>query len=250
MSKTNTITEKSAKPGRDETGKEQELKMEDVPTDDRNELKPLSMKSLKDAVYDDFDFIKEVSEAHSIRASRWDVVASWTRLVVAFTAALSAVSLVANNVFFSITFSVLTALIAAMNAAFNPPESSAKHRLSAKEYHLISRRIELLWRKVGEYGWSEDELDEKDLKELYEHYLSHRSDIEEATERAPAINRLKRKRKYKNREMRSWWAYWREKRGLKREAKFRQFHLAMRLKREEAEMSYESKRKQLGHDGT
>lgn len=242
MTETDPSTENPDKPGRDETGKEQEIK--DVPKDDRVELKPLSMSSLQEAVQDDFNLVKETSEAHSILASWWDVVAKWTRLVVAFTAALSAVSLVADNAISTTTFTVLTALIAALNAAFNPPETSAKHRLSAKEYHLISRRFELLWRKVNEYGWGDEvKLDDHDLKVFYEHYLSHRSEIEQATERAPAINQLQRRHKHKKKY--SWWNYWCFKREVKRDLKYRQVDLAMQLERKKAEKSYQSKLEKL-----
>ena len=58
MTETDPSTENPDKPGRDETGKEQEIK--DVPKDDRVELKPLSMSSLHEAVQDDFNLVKDI----------------------------------------------------------------------------------------------------------------------------------------------------------------------------------------------
>lgn len=245
MADIDSFTEQISEPGNIKVAKIEADAKSDIDKNDHTELKPLSMETLDSAVQADFDLIKELSEAHSVLASRWDVLAKWARLVVALTAALSAVSLVGDNDEITNIFSILTALIAAMNAAFNPPETSAKHRLSAKEFLLLSRKLELLWRRIEPYRWTATPCyDDVDLKVLYDRYLELRADVEQAIERAPAINRLRKQTNIK-RDALSWWDFWRITRMQKRQAKLEKFNMEQELEMEKAEKAYRSQMAEL-----
>jgi hypothetical protein len=88
------------------------------------ELRPLDRDSLRKALQDDLGYAQDRAETHDVRAGRWDFVSSSTRLVVALSAAVSSISLLADNTTVTLTFSLLTAIISALNAAFNPPGRS------------------------------------------------------------------------------------------------------------------------------
>lgn len=189
------------------------------------ELKPLSQNELAQAIDEDYWYTREKADAHDIRAGRWDVVAKWARLVVALTAAVSTIALIADNVALTMAFSITTAIIAAINAAFNPPDTSAKHRQATKEYVLLARRLSLLSRSVRR-SWSPrgSPLAETDLAPVDQVFRQYRLDLEQADERAPALNRLRRAREESEEDSRptSWWGLWRFK---------RQLHLRLRARR-------------------
>ncbi len=193
------------------------------------ELKPLSQNQLADAIETDFRYTREKADAHDIRAGRWDVVAKWARLVVALTAAVSAISLIADNAALTMAFSITTAIIAAINAAFNPPDTSAKHRQAAKEYVLLARRLGLLSRRVTRSLPAGSTLPETDLAPVYQVYMQYRLDLEQADERAPALNTLRRAKE--DSEPTSWWGLWRFKRRLHYRQRVRR--LRMKLREEE-----------------
>jgi len=166
----------------------------------RLELKPLDPLTLEMAIGHDFDYVKEKAQIHDIRAGRWYIVSSWSRLIVAFSAAISSVSLLADNLAVTTTFSILTAAIAALTAAFNPPDTATQHRQAAKDYALVWRRLDLLWRRLQPFGPDSRHVGGAqarripDLSVIYTIYLQYRSDIEAADDRAPVINRLAKRR--------------------------------------------------------
>jgi hypothetical protein len=161
-------------------------------------------------------YAQDRAETHDVRAGRWDFVSSSTRLVVALSAAVSSISLLADNTTVTLTFSLLTAIISALNAAFNPPDAATHHRQSAKEYSAIVRRLDLLWRRVPCTSAPSADT-EAVTKREYSLFLEERSRLEVADDRAPAINRVTRRHISQNRRVavpQSWWQLRRYKRSL------------------------------------
>lgn len=195
-------------------------------------LKPLKADAFNAALSVDYVHVKDRALSHEVRAARWDVLAAWARLIVALSAAVSSISLLADNTVVTTAFSVLTAVVAGLNAAFNPSDSASQHRRAAKEYQLIRRRLDLLWRQIRPEGPDDGPshrystgptFQEEDLGSLFEIFLDYRAQIEAADERAPAINRLSRDRPSRHKSVRtwSWWRLQRWKKSLEREAKAR-----------------------------
>ena len=81
------------------------------------ELKPLDPRELADAIQADFHYSRVRAAIHDVRAGRWDLTARWARFAVAMTAAISTLSLIADNIVITTVFSIVTAFIAAVNAA-------------------------------------------------------------------------------------------------------------------------------------
>jgi hypothetical protein len=189
------------------------------------ELKPLEAPELAEAIAADFRYSRERAELHEVRAGRWDLTARWARFIVAMTAAISTLSLIADNIIVTTIFSIITAVIAAINAAFDPSATSALHRQSAKEYQLLSRKLGWLSRRLDPYAtpFSKKQIDTSDLETIYRTYLEHRIEVDAANERAPAINRLRKDREQIDGPPRlSWWMLHRAKRQGKLQRKMRE----------------------------
>jgi hypothetical protein len=112
-------------------------------------------------------------------------------------AAVSSVSLVADNLLVTTIFSVLTAIVAALNAAFSPSDRSMAHRQAAKAYLKAVRDLDLLWRRLNPWGPEgglaippDDNGPTEDLTAIFRMFLQLRDALESADDRAPAINRL------------------------------------------------------------
>ena len=194
------------------------------------ELKPLDSFTLEMAIGHDFKYVKQRAGSHELRAGRWNTVSSWSRLIVAFSAAISSVSLLADNPAVTAVFSIATAVVAALTAAFNPPDTATQHRQSAKDYALKVRRLDLLWRRLQPFGSDTEyveggrhpggSISDEALGVIYNMYLQCRSDIEASDDRAPAINRLI-KRRMRGGDLNQAPQSWLELRRLKKRLKYR-----------------------------
>jgi hypothetical protein len=176
-------------------------------------------------------------DRHDVAASRWNSVAGWTKLIIAFSAGVSTISLFANSDVLATTFAIVTALIAALNAAFNPAEAANAHREAARAYGRLRRPLAQLGDEVGLEYVEEFTTDPTtgeqydagsyrnrlpaDKGRLWSDFLDQQERIEAIEERAPAFSRLRRHRLegeefgWAEAPPRNWWEYWRLKRVLK-----------------------------------
>lgn len=105
----------------------------------RNCLMPVNGDELVPMVEGYYRYAWWTNERYQVLASRWALLDSWLRLVVALAAALSALSLFADNAEVTAVFAVVTAVVSALNAAWNPAERAKTHRVAAQRYGHMER---------------------------------------------------------------------------------------------------------------
>lgn len=131
----------------------------------------------------EYSNVEGLSYQHSRQAGKWDVLASWLRVVVTLTASVSALSVFADSKVMAAVFATITALVSAVNAGFNPPERAKAHRDAARAYGHLMRPLYLLWYTLS----SSTEIALKRYTKLWAEFLELEQQLERINEGAPAI---------------------------------------------------------------
>jgi hypothetical protein len=141
-------------------------------------------------------------EKHDILAGRWSTLDMWARLVLALSAALSAVSLLGTNPVVTGTLAVITAIISAVNAALDPATRAQRHRQAARDFRHAERRLGALVGTVrSETGtayvgdakdgyYIQQELTDAERAALGERLLQFEDELEAVLDAAPPVNRI------------------------------------------------------------
>lgn len=140
-------------------------------------------------------------EKHDVLAGRWATLDTWARLVLALTASLSAVSLLADDPLVTGVLAVTTAVFSAINAALDPASRASAHHQAARDFRHVERRLGTLLGTVHSLtgtGYDPDrsdpyyqiELTPSDRALLGAQLLGLEDDLEAVQDAAPQINRL------------------------------------------------------------
>lgn len=141
------------------------------------------------------------NEKHDVLAGRWATLDTWARLILALTASLSAVSLLADYPLASGVLAVTTAIFSAINAALDPATRASSHRQASRDFRHVERRLGALLGTVNsltETGYDparqdpyyQMELAPSERVSLGEQLLRLEDDLEAVQDVAPQINRL------------------------------------------------------------
>ncbi len=131
----------------------------------------------------EYSNVGELDYEQSMRAGRWDLLASWLRVIVTLTASVSALSVFADSKVMAAVFATITALVSAVNAGFNPSERAKAHRDAARAYGHLMRPLYLLWYKLS----SSTEISLERYSELWASFLELEQQVERVNESAPAV---------------------------------------------------------------
>jgi hypothetical protein len=131
----------------------------------------------------EYSNVEGLSYEQSMRAGRWDLLASWLRVIVTLTASVSALSVFADSKVMAAVFATITALVSAVNAGFNPPERAKAHRDAARAYGHLMRPLYLLWYKL----YSSAEISPEKYSELWTSFLELEQQVERINESAPPV---------------------------------------------------------------
>ena len=101
---------------------------------------------------------------HDTSAYRWRRVAEPLAWLTALLAALSGISVVADNLEVATVLAILTAFAAATNAALSPGETARKHRGSALAYDKVRLKVEdFAFFDLGSHG-ADEPIPDEDLE--------------------------------------------------------------------------------------
>lgn len=131
----------------------------------------------------EYSNVMGLSYEHSRRAGRWDLVASWLRVIVTLTASVSALSVFADSKVMAAVFATITALVSAVNAGFNPPEKAKANRDAARAYGHLMRPLYLLWYTLS----SSTAISPGRYSKLWTNFLELEQQVERINESAPAV---------------------------------------------------------------
>ena len=119
-------------------------------------------------------------------ANRWTRTNDWMTMIVAFTAAVSTVSVFADNAVTTVTFAIVTAVLSAFTAAFKPAEKASIHRELANACATEQRELESLLRRFGPARRDgHHEIDQDEAADVYEALDQARNHLQQVEERAP-----------------------------------------------------------------
>src|SRR5690606_21413081 len=90
----------------------------------RRGLLPGNTSDLYERAYALWSTVWASNDRHSVTASRWGLLDTWARLVLALIAALSAVTLISEQPNTALGFAIATAVFSAINAALDPAARS------------------------------------------------------------------------------------------------------------------------------
>jgi hypothetical protein len=89
----------------------------------------------------EWENVENRAYAHETAARRWDNIAKSGSLIVAFTAAISTLSIFADNKEIAAIFALVTAAVGALQASFDPARTAKEHRDAALGYSKWLRTI-------------------------------------------------------------------------------------------------------------
>jgi len=102
----------------------------------------LTWASLADRVYKRVKICERGALEHHKKTKAWQRWATPLAWLTAVLAAISGVTVVAEQEMASTIFSLLTAALAGTNAALNPTETARKHKVAANSYGRLGRKLE------------------------------------------------------------------------------------------------------------
>lgn len=190
-------------------------------------LRPNTLK-LQEDLWSEYQNVKSRSERHAKEAQKWHRIARGTRFVVAFAAALSTVSIFAENTVAAAVFAIVTAAGSALDIAFAPGDKTIAHAEAAKGYgHHIRPLSQLIGTEEGEYverptydyetGQSYDagyyKWSDKTSIEIWKRFRAIRDEIEKVDEKVDAGALVLSPGPYEDPD--SQWGLWRQKRILR-----------------------------------
>lgn len=143
---------------------------------------PSDPDSAESVIGQEYSNVAGLSYEHSKRAGRWDVLASWLRVIVTLTASVSALSVFADSKVMAAVFATITALVSAVNAGFNPTEKAKANRDAARAYGHLMRPLYLLWYTLS----SSTKISPGRYSKLWANFLELEQQVERINESAPA----------------------------------------------------------------
>jgi hypothetical protein len=106
--------------------------------------RPHTADAIHRQLYADWQDVEWRADCHDVRAARWDFVSSITKMTLAVTAAVSALTVVADSLGWATFFAIVTAFGTALNAGFSPTRKATQHSDSARAYHHLNRPLDEL----------------------------------------------------------------------------------------------------------
>jgi hypothetical protein len=106
--------------------------------------RPHTADAIHRQLYADWQDVEWRADCHDVLAARWDLVSSVTKMTLAATAAVSALTVVADSLGWATVFAVITAFGTALNAGFSPTRRATRHSDSSRAYHHLNRPLDEL----------------------------------------------------------------------------------------------------------
>lgn len=136
-------------------------------------------------------------------ASRWSVLDTWIRLILAVVAAVSAITLLQEQPQLALAFALTTALLSAVNPALDPASRSKEHRAVSYGLRHVERNagqlLGLVHSKLdtrldgppGHESYTRGTLTDTDLAAYGKRLVDLETDADELLDKAPPLNRLR-----------------------------------------------------------
>lgn len=155
-------------------------------------LVPSSFREMNARAQGVYFLVDQARRAHEARTLRWSQVSTWTKLIVAVVAAVSAVSLIADNATLTAVLAITTAVASAISAAVDPARRASEHTRAARDLRREERIAQQLGLVTSDLDENEATLDPGDQRtqQLLSTLVRLEEAVDSTRDQAPFVGRL------------------------------------------------------------